>query len=60
MITFLERFVENMVVVYADGGSLHSFLNQAEVEPVRWLVLRYPVLLDAETLHKERRDPQRF
>lgn len=29
--------------------------RQAEVEPARWLVFLYPMLLDAETLHKERR-----
>lgn len=34
--------------------------HQAEVEPARWLVFLYPMLLDAETLHKERRVTFRF
>lgn len=32
---------------------LHDSVINAEVEPTRWLVFLYPVLLDAETLHKE-------
>ncbi|CBJ33045.1 Hypothetical leucine rich repeat protein [Ectocarpus siliculosus] len=32
---------------------LHDSVINAEVEPTRWLVHLYPVLLHAETLHKE-------
>ncbi|CAM9850704.1 unnamed protein product, partial [Hapterophycus canaliculatus] len=32
---------------------LHDSIINAEVEPTRWLVFVYPMLLDAETLHKE-------
>lgn len=32
---------------------LHDSIINAEVEPTRWLVFHYPILLDAETLHKE-------
>ncbi|CAB1099841.1 unnamed protein product [Ectocarpus sp. CCAP 1310/34] len=32
---------------------LHESVINAEVEPTRWLVHLYPVLLHAETLHKE-------
>lgn len=32
---------------------LHDSVINAEVEPTRWLVFLHPILLDAETLHKE-------
>lgn len=32
---------------------LHDSIISAEVEPTRWLVFLHPMLLDAETLHKE-------